>query len=79
MGIEEGMEKGILSVHKMIAAIIKIKFGHSGLGLIVRTKKIKDLPILEELAEKLSNTQDVREAETIFNELENETRNSPDR
>jgi len=67
---EIGLEKGIDSIHRIIATLIKRKFGALGQQLAERAGKVNRLEILEELSEKLYDAQSLSEAEKIFNEIE---------
>ncbi len=67
---EVGLEKGIDSIHRIIATLIKRKFGALGQQLAERAREVNRLEILEELSEKLYDAQSLAEAEKIFDEIE---------
>jgi len=67
---EVGLEKGIDSIHRIIATLIKRKFGALGQQLAERAREVNRLEILEELSEKLYDAQSFSEAEKIFDEIE---------
>ncbi len=65
-----GLEQGINSLQRVIATIIKRKFGALGQQLAERTREVNRLEILENLSEKLLDAQSISEAEKIFDEIE---------
>lgn len=67
---EVGLEQGINSLQRVIATIIKRKFGALGQQLAERTHKVNRLEILEKLSEKLLDAQSISEAERFFDEIE---------
>ena len=69
-GIEQGIEQSLNSVHRVIATLIKMKFGENGLPLTARAQKVQRLELLEKVAEQLMFAQTASEAEKIFNEIE---------
>jgi len=70
VGLEQGLEQGVNSLQRVIAKIIKRKFGALGQQLADRTREVNRLEILEDLSEKLLDAQNISEAEKIFDEIE---------
>ncbi len=70
VGLEQGLEQGVNSLQRVIATIIKRKFGALGQQLAERTREVNRLEILENLSEKLLDAQSISEAEKIFDEIE---------
>ncbi|MDZ7361757.1 MAG: DUF4351 domain-containing protein [candidate division KSB1 bacterium] len=69
-GLEQGLEKGVNSLQRVVATMIKRKFGALGQQLAERVREVNRLEILEELSEKLYDAQSLNEAEKIFAEIE---------
>jgi len=69
-GLEQGLEQGVNSLQRVIAKIIKRKFGALGQHLADRTREVNRLETLEDLSEKLLDAQSISEAEKIFDEIE---------
>ena len=65
-----GINKGVKSIHRVIATLIKMKFGENGLPLTERAQKVQRLELLEKVAEQLMFAQTASEAEKIFNDIE---------
>lgn len=66
----EAYEESLPAIHRAIGTIIEIKFGDSGQGLGERTQKIRQIPTLQQLTERLKRAATVQDAERIFDELE---------
>jgi len=67
---EVGLEKGINSLQRVVAKIIKRKFGALGQQLAERAREVNRLEILEDLSEKLFDAESLSEVEKILKELE---------
>lgn len=70
IGIKRGIEQSLPSLHRVIANIVIYRFGENGRRLAERISEVRDLRSLEIFVEKLFNTQNISEAEKIFDEIE---------
>ncbi len=70
IGIKKGREESLPTIYQAIGTIIELKFGEAGQGLDTRAQKIRQIPTLQQLTERLKRAATVQDAEKIFDELE---------
>ncbi len=69
-GLAQALEESLPILHQAIGTIIELKFGEAGQGLDTRAQKIRQIPTLQQLTERLKRAATVQDAEKIFDELE---------
>lgn len=69
-GLMLGVEQSLPTIYQAIGTIIELKFGDAGQGLDTRAQKIRQIPTLQQLTERLKRAATVQDAEKIFDELE---------
>jgi hypothetical protein len=68
-GIEKGIEKGkLVEAHTFIGKFIKAQFGEDCRDLLAIVDKVRDIDLLEKLADVLFRTSRLEEAQKLVNE-----------
>jgi hypothetical protein len=70
IGFEQGIERSIKSLQRVIAHIVAFKLNELGKPLAERARGLNSLEALENLAEKLLDAESLTEVEKILKEIE---------